>query len=115
MARTSVGGVSGTTTITTEDKFRDPVWEANGYDLDIVQYRTDKGGAPLAADWSPDRIPGTLPPLVPAADKFVGLLDGAGLLGQDVLHLAARPAYAGEPDPGAAGYVGRATGGGATS
>jgi hypothetical protein len=32
-------GTSGSTSITTEDKFRDPVWEAYGYDLDIVAYR----------------------------------------------------------------------------
>jgi hypothetical protein len=43
------GGLTGTTTITTVDKFRDLVWEQNGYDLNIVKYRSDKGtGAPLS-------------------------------------------------------------------
>jgi hypothetical protein len=42
------GGLTGTTTITTVDTFRDLVWEQNGYDLNIVKYRSDKGtGAPL--------------------------------------------------------------------
>ncbi len=31
-------GKSGSTNITTTDKFRDPVWEKYGYDLDIVKY-----------------------------------------------------------------------------
>jgi hypothetical protein len=33
------GASPGGATITTEDKFRDPVWEQLGYDLDIVAYR----------------------------------------------------------------------------
>jgi hypothetical protein len=39
---------SNSTTVTTVDMFRDLVWEQFGYDLNITQYRTDRGnGQPL--------------------------------------------------------------------
>jgi Putative Flp pilus-assembly TadE/G-like len=78
------GGTSGTTTITTTDKFRDLIWETNGYDLNIVQYRTDKAnGNPKDASYTA--------PLVAAADKFVGYSMGAGYWGKTF--------YCWPPDP----------------
>jgi hypothetical protein len=69
------GGTGGTTTITTVDKFRDPIWEANGYDLDIVAYRTLKGNlAPLDL--------GAFGSLLPSADRFVGYSMGPGYWGK---------------------------------
>ena len=70
------GGTAGTTTITTEDKFRDPIWEANGYDLNVVQYRTDKGTG------NPKDPAAYTAPLVPAADKFQGYSMGPGYWGK---------------------------------
>ncbi len=79
------GGTSGSTTITTTGAFRDAVWEANGYDLNIVQYRTDKGtGNP--------KTPGSYTvPLVATGDRFVGYSMGAGYWGKSF--------YIWPPDP----------------
>ncbi|MBX9623651.1 MAG: hypothetical protein K2X82_07535, partial [Gemmataceae bacterium] len=77
------GGTSGGSTITTEDKFRDPVWEAYGYDLDVVKYRAWRGtGAPA------DPIVYTLAKggvdncRVPAADRYQGFSMGPGYWGK---------------------------------
>jgi hypothetical protein len=87
----------GTTAITTEDKFRDPVWEAAGYDLDIVQYRKDRGqGGPL----SPDSY---TPPLVPAPDRFKGYSMGPGYWGKTFFIWPPDP-RAPVGDPGDANY-----------
>jgi hypothetical protein len=67
---------SGGTTITTVDKFRDAVWEANGYDLNIVQYRTDKGTT------GPKDPSLYVAPLVPSATRFIGYSMGAGYWGK---------------------------------
>lgn len=92
------GGTSGSTVITSEFRFRDAVWEANGYDLNIVQYRTDKGNG------SPMDPASYTAPLVPAADRFVGYSMGPGYWGKTF--------YIWPPDPRApvnvpdqAGYV----------
>ena len=79
------GGTSGGSTITTEDKFRDAVWEQYGYDLDVVKYRTDKGtGGPL----NPLTY---VPTLVPAADRYQGFSMGPGYWGKTF--------YTWPPDP----------------
>lgn len=92
-------GTSGGTVITTEDKFRDPVWERDGYDLDIPLYRAAKtlaGGQPL----SPDLYP---PVLVPAADRYQGFSMGPGYWGKTFFIWPPDPrAPAGSP--GEAGY-----------
>jgi hypothetical protein len=71
----NVRGGTGTTTITAEANFRDPVWEENGYDLDIVAYRAAKGnGNPFN--------PGYAAALVPPADRYVGYSMGPGYWGK---------------------------------
>ncbi|MBX9579855.1 MAG: Tad domain-containing protein, partial [Gemmataceae bacterium] len=99
------GGTSGGSTITTEDKFRDPTWEAYGYDLDIPKYRTWKGtGAPadpvayVAAKGGVDNI------LVPAADRFQGFSMGPGYWGKTFYVWPPDP-RAPVGNPGDAGYV----------
>jgi Flp pilus assembly protein TadG len=74
------GGTSGTNVIATEAQFRDPTWEAVGYDLDIVQYRADRTtGAPFL----PTAAGGTYtPPLLPAADRYKGYSMGPGYWGK---------------------------------
>ena len=69
------GGVSGGSTITSEDKFRDPIWEQYGYDIDLVAYRAAKGtGNP--------KDPGYIPTLHAAADRFQGFSMGPGYWGK---------------------------------
>ena len=72
------GGVSGTTNVTTnptDAQFRDPVWEKNGYDLDIAAYRTVKGtGNPKDASYAAT--------LLPLADRFQGFSMGPGYWGK---------------------------------
>ena len=70
------GGTSGTTVITSEDRFRDPIWEAHGYDLDIVRYRADKGNGP------PRHPSNYTAPLVPPADRYLGYSMGPGYWGK---------------------------------
>ena len=84
------GPAAGTTTSPATDTFRDPIWETNGYDLNIVAVpgRRRRTGRPVTRR-RPRRLLG---PAGPGRGPVQGLLDGAGLLGQDVLHLAARPA-----------------------
>jgi hypothetical protein len=69
------GGTSGTTVITTIDRFRDPIWEQYGYDLDIVAYRAAKGNGPPLN-------PGTFSTLVPPQDRFKGYSMGPGYWGK---------------------------------
>ncbi|MDB5305810.1 MAG: von Willebrand factor type domain protein [Gemmataceae bacterium] len=76
---------SGGTTITTVDKFRDAVWEANGYDLDVKEYRADRGPA------GPLDPAGYTAPLVAAADRFKGYSMGPGYWGKTF--------YVWPPDP----------------
>lgn len=71
-------GTSGTTTITTVDKFRDPIWETYGYDLDIVAYRAWK----TASNSDNPGNPGAFTTLVPVADRFVGYSMGPGYWGK---------------------------------
>ncbi len=65
----------GTTSIAADTIFRDPTWEANGYDLDIVSYRTTRGTGTVPAAMAS-------PPLVPAADRFKGYSMGPGYWGK---------------------------------
>jgi hypothetical protein len=78
------GGTSGTTTITTEDKFRDDVWATYGYDTDIVKYRTQKGnGSPmLASTFKANNGNSDANILLPTADRFVGYSMGPGYWGK---------------------------------
>jgi len=92
------GGTSGSTTITTIDKFRDEVWEKYGYDLNIVQYRTDKGNN------APKVLASYTAPQVPAADKFVGYSMGPGYWGKTFYVWPPDPRTP-VNDPGVAGYV----------
>jgi len=71
-------GVSGTTTITTVDGFRDPVWEQYGYDLDIVAYRAWKTASNSENPGNPD----SFNTLVPVADRFIGYSMGPGYWGK---------------------------------
>lgn len=71
-------GVAGTTTITTVDRFRDPVWEQYGYDLDIVAYRAWK----TSSNAENPGNPGSFNTLVPAADRFIGYSMGPGYWGK---------------------------------
>jgi len=83
-------GTTGTTVITTEGAFRDPTWEQNGYDLDIVKYRADRasaGGNPIlpVGQLGTTTLPpgGTYnPPLVAPADRFKGYSMGPGYWGK---------------------------------
>jgi hypothetical protein len=80
-------GVSGTTNITTVDKFRDPVWETYGYDLNIPGYRTWKTN-------SNSDNPGTsaqYSTLVATGDRFIGYSMGPGYWGKTF--------YCWPPDP----------------
>ncbi len=81
----NVRGGTGSTTITSEDRFRDPIWEANGYDLDIVQYRADKGNG------NPRHPSSYTAPLVPSADRYKGYSMGPGYWGKTF--------YVWPPDP----------------
>lgn len=77
------GGTAGTTTITTEDKFRDPVWETYGYDLDIVKYRAWKGNsAPTDTTTYLNAQGGLANILLPTADQFQGYSMGPGYWGK---------------------------------
>ena len=92
----NVRGGTGTTNVTgspTTLNFRDLVWGQNGYDLDIVQYRTDKAnGDPktpnpassIAAGFTAEQVAtGTyVVPLVAAADRFKGYSMGPGYWGK---------------------------------
>ncbi len=78
------GGTSGSTIITTVDRFRDPVWEQYGYDLDIVAYRAAKGNGPPLN-------PGQFSTLVPVQDRYQGFSMGPGYWGKTF--------YVWPPDP----------------
>lgn len=80
-------GTSGSTTITTEDKFRDPVWEQYGYDLDIVAYRAWK----TASNSDNPGNTGSFSTLVPTGDRFIGYSMGPGYWGKTF--------YVWPPDP----------------
>jgi len=73
-------GTSGTTVIASDGLFRDPTWEQNGYDLDIVKYRADRGtGNPML----PTASGGTYnPTLLADADRFKGYSMGPGYWGK---------------------------------
>ena len=87
---------SNGTPIVADSKFRDPTWEANGYDLDVVAYRTARGtGTVPAATASP--------PLVPAADRFVGYSMGPGYWGKTFFIWPPDPRTP-AGNPGDAGY-----------
>ncbi|QJW97123.1 hypothetical protein [Frigoriglobus tundricola] len=64
--------------------FRDPVWEAYGYDLDVVKYRAARGsGAPTnPASYLTANGGSTANILVPAADRFQGYSMGPGYWGK---------------------------------
>lgn len=86
------GGTSGGSTITTEDRFRDPTWELHGYDLDVPKYRTWRGtGAPADPAVYAAAQGGVNNVLVPAADRFQGFSMGPGYWGKTF--------YAWPPDP----------------
>lgn len=91
------GGTSGTTVITSIDRFRDPIWEQYGYDLDIVAYRAAKGNGPPLA-------PGTFSTLVPVQDRFVGYSMGPGYWGKTFFIWPPDP-RAPVGNPGDANYV----------
>ncbi len=97
------GGTSGGSTIASETQFRDPTWELHGYDLNITQYRTDRGsGAPSLPVGVKN---GTYnAPLVPAADRFKGYSMGPGYWGKTFFVWPPDPR---QPvgDPGAANSV----------
>jgi len=69
----NVRGGTGSSTITTITKFRDPAWETYGYDLDIYDYRSTKGNGNPSSTYST---------LVPAADRFKGYSMGPGYWGK---------------------------------
>jgi len=69
----NVRGGTGSTTITTVTKFRDPAWETYGYDLDIYDYRSTKGNGNPSSTYST---------LVPAEDRFKGYSMGPGYWGK---------------------------------
>ncbi|MFO0799033.1 MAG: Tad domain-containing protein [Gemmataceae bacterium] len=72
---------SGNVNIVAEAQFRDPVWEQNGYDLDIVKYRADRGtGVPRV----PTGMTGAnyTPTLVADSDKYKGYSMGPGYWGK---------------------------------
>src|SRR5262249_1996411 len=71
-------GTSGTTNITTEDKFRDPVWAKSGYDLDLVGYRAWK----TASNSDNPGATGSYTTLVASADRFYGYSMGPGYWGK---------------------------------
>jgi hypothetical protein len=91
---TSTGAIAkGTSTgadIATFAQFRDPVWEAYGYDLDIVKYRTWKTGSNSdqvsdVATYLPSQGASTSTPanvLVKKADQFQGFSMGPGYWGK---------------------------------
>ncbi|MBN9524036.1 Tad domain-containing protein [bacterium] len=98
------GGTSGGSTIAAEGQFRDPTWERHGYDLDIVQYRADRGtGAPKLPAGSPENGTYTAP-LVAATDKFQGYSMGPGYWGKTFFIWPPDP-RAPVGDPGTAGSV----------
>lgn len=71
---------SGGTDITKVEQFRDPTWEQNGYDLDIVKYRADRG---TNSPTLPSGLGGSYnPPLVAAADRYKGYSMGPGYWGK---------------------------------
>ncbi|QJW98840.1 pilus assembly protein TadG-related protein [Frigoriglobus tundricola] len=92
------GGTSGTTTITTVDKFRDTVWETNGYDLDVKAYRTWKTNSNSEKPGDP----GSFSTQVAAADKFQGFSMGPGYWGKTFFMWPPDPRWGGgtgTPDP----------------
>ena len=102
-------GTAGTTAITTEDKFRDPVWEAYGYDLDVPKYRAWKTASnadnpATAAAYLTANGNNTANILVPAADRFQGFSMGPGYWGKTFYVWPPDP-RAPVGNPGDAGYV----------
>ncbi|MDW8244563.1 MAG: pilus assembly protein TadG-related protein, partial [Thermogemmata sp.] len=89
------GGINGATAITTIDRFRDPIWEQFGYDLDIVAYRQAKGDGPPLSSFST---------LVPPADRFQGYSMGPGYWGKTFFIWPPDP-RAPVGNPGDANYV----------
>ena len=72
----NVRGGTGTTNVTTSPttaNFRDLVWGQNGYDLNIVQYRTDKAGIVHCtigrASFQPEQLKTNLVALIEALNK----------------------------------------------
>ena len=82
-------GTAGTTVITTQDAFRDPVWETYGYDLDIFAYRAWKTTSNSDNPGTATQYNNT-PPLAPG-DQFKGYSMGPGYWGKTF--------YAWPPDP----------------
>jgi hypothetical protein len=100
---TTVQSGDGTLNVTTEDKFRDLVWEQNGYDLDVKQYRTDRG-----ASGGPKNPSSYTAPLHPAAsgNLFKGFSMGPGYWGKTFFIWPPDPrAPTKTLNPGDAGYV----------
>jgi hypothetical protein len=101
---------SGGTTITTNDKFRDPVWEAGGYDLNIPAYITwrtaNTGGKPATTT----QYPLSAATLLAAGtagtgldtDRFKGYSMGPGYWGKTFFIWPPDPRWGGgtgTPDP----------------
>jgi hypothetical protein len=91
------GGVSGSSTIAAVNRFRDPIWEEYGYDLDIEAYRAAKGN-------NPPLDPGVFNSLVPAQDRFKGYSMGPGYWGKTFYIWPPDP-RAPIGDPGDGNYV----------
>jgi hypothetical protein len=81
---TVYSGTTGGTSITTEDRFRDLIWETYGYDLNIAKYRTQRaGGLPLDPATYLAINGATLQNiLLPAEDRFTGYSMGPGYWGK---------------------------------
>jgi hypothetical protein len=87
--------------------FRDPVWETYGYDLDVVQYRTQRGAT--NAPMNPTVYLGnngndTNKILLPTGDRFVGYSMGPGYWGKTFYIWPPDP-RAPVGNPGDTGYV----------
>jgi len=95
------GGTSGTTTITTVDKFRDTIWETYGYDLKLdgstgYRYWKTNSNSEKPGD------PGSFSTQVAAADKFQGFSMGPGYWGKTFVVWPPDPRWGGgtgTPDP----------------
>jgi Flp pilus assembly protein TadG len=76
---------------TTDGNYRDAIWEAYGYDLDVVDYRADNAGSTL---------PRT-PQLLPAAQRFKGYSMGPMYWGKTFFVWPPDPRYDAGADPAA--------------
>lgn len=106
------GNGTAITTNPTTDKFRDPVWETYGYDLDIAQYRSQRGvsGGPMtAAVYLGNNGNDTTKILLPAGDRFLGYSMGPGYWGKTFYNWPPDPRFDAtanltSPDPNKPGF-----------